>query len=54
MGVVELEDVGIGEGVEGPVSAMIASHRGLKPGGNEEVLLAEAKHPAMLGGIIGI
>ena len=54
MGIVKLEDEEISEIVEGMESSVVRSHAGLQTRGDEEILLTEAEHAAMLGGIVRI
>ena len=54
MGVVELEDIGIFEMAQIAITAFFAAHAALQSGRNQEILLAETKHPTMFGRIIRI
>ena len=49
-----MEDTGLIEAIKRRITVVVAAHAGLQPGGNEEILLAEAEHAAVLGRVIGI
>ncbi len=54
VGVVKLEHIVFGKMVEVFISSIFASHDGLKTGRDEEILLTEAEHSALLCRIIWI